>query len=481
MKRLSVVLLLLISILSLSACIDTPVSSTVQQNVIADPNNSSTTNIAAGSNFTGTATSTLGIADIQVSLKTDRNMTVYVQQSPDGTHWDIQDHYDYIYSLGGDSWDTKAVNSYYRVIVVNVNGGATSYFRLQSAMLPIGEPLPRSLSDTARLKTQTTITDEYGFEAENTPFNELRTAQSVKLAGGIFIGTIVDPNFWTVNTTANGSAYQDVRTATTGGELTLSTNTTANGAARIASQRRGRFVAGNSNYYKSVIHLPDSGTANNVRRWGLADYTTITSLTDGAYFQLSGTTFSVVTMRGGTANVTSSGSFNGNYGSMHSVDPNNSHTYEIYYSPYSVYFVIDGILLHTITISASPWTNSVNLYVYCDDVNSGGSVSNVIMHVRAASIHRLGPTYSAPKYVNISTGNTTVLKYSAGTLQTVTLNNPTNITITIYDNTVASGNVIAVIAPQPNSPPVTLTYGIDFSTGLTITTTGAINMTVVYE
>lgn len=453
----------------------------IQQDVVADPNNSSTANLLSSANFTGVATSTLGVSAIQVSLKTDQNMIVYVEQSPDGANWDIVDHFDYIYSLGGNSWTVQAVNSYARVVVVNTNGTATTYFRLQTALCPIVEAVPRAPSDNGRLRTQSMITDLYGNNAEITPENELRMSQSVKLAGGIFTGTVVDPNFWTTNTTANGSVFQDVRTATSGGELTLSTNTTANGASRISSVRRARYVAGNANYARMVVHFPDAGTANNVRRFGVADYSTITTITDGAYFQLSGTTFSVAVMRGGTANTTSDGAFNGNYGTHYHIDTNTSHVFEIYYTTFKVQFTIDGILLHEYVMAASPWANTVTLYLYADNVNSGGSTTNVIYHIRSFSIHRLGPTLSAPKYVHISTAATTICKYSSGTLQAVIINNPTNNAITIYDNTVGSGTVIAVINPGASAVPVALHYGIDFSTGLTIVTAGSPDITVVYE
>jgi hypothetical protein len=56
----------------------------IKQDVVADPNNSSVVNLAAAATFTGTSTSTLGVVGLQVSLKTDQNCTVYVDQSPDG-------------------------------------------------------------------------------------------------------------------------------------------------------------------------------------------------------------------------------------------------------------------------------------------------------------------------------------------------------------------------------------------------------------
>lgn len=67
------------------------------------------------------------------------------------------------------------------------------------------------------------------------------------------------------------------------------------------------------------------------------------------------------------------------------------------------------------------------------------------------------------------TGQTsdTKLKDGQGMLHTVTFNNPTATSvITIYDNTSASGTVIATITVPASPQPVTLTYDVNYYTGL---------------
>ena len=51
------------------------------QNVTADTNNSSTTNLAGLASFIGLPTSTMGVAGIQVGFRSDQNCTILVQQS----------------------------------------------------------------------------------------------------------------------------------------------------------------------------------------------------------------------------------------------------------------------------------------------------------------------------------------------------------------------------------------------------------------
>lgn len=74
----------------------------IQQDVIADTNNSSVANLSATQTFTGLATSTLGIVGIQVSLKTDQDCVVYIDQSPDGVNWDVVDSFLYYTLKGGN-------------------------------------------------------------------------------------------------------------------------------------------------------------------------------------------------------------------------------------------------------------------------------------------------------------------------------------------------------------------------------------------
>lgn len=81
-------------------------------------------------------------------------------------------------------------------------------------------------------------------------------------------------------------------------------------------------------------------------------------------------------------------------------------------------------------------------------------------------------------YTNISTATTTVVKSGSGVLGRITVNTTAAGTITIYDNTAGSGTKIATL---PASVAVgTYEYGVAFSTGLTIVTAGASDITVAY-
>ncbi len=89
----------------------------------------------------------------------------------------------------------------------------------------------------------------------------------------------------------------------------------------------------------------------------------------------------------------------------------------------------------------------------------------------------------AAKYLNIAGAATTVVKSGNGLLALIVVNKAVAAsTITIYDNTAASGTKIGTI-----THPATLTanqyaqpYMTQFSTGLTIVTSAADDITVVF-
>lgn len=109
-----------------------------------------------------------------------------------------------------------------------------------------------------------------------------------------------------------------------------------------------------------------------------------------------------------------------------------------------------------------------------------GLYGNPYMTVDAAGRNCIGLYYS---YANITTDTTTTVKSSAGVLHAITFNNPVATeTLTIYDNTAASGTKIGTVTVPASPQPVTLTYDVAFANGLTIVTaTAASDITVSYK
>jgi hypothetical protein len=443
----------------------------IVQDVKTSAGNSSTTNLAAGNSytFTGTSASTLGVAGIQVSLFADKNCIVKVQQSPDNANWDLSDTYYYTAS-GNFGVTIQAVSSYTRVIVTT-NSLTTTIFRLQTALCPIVEALPRSLDVNGNLKIANSV-DEYGFITENTPMGEERSVTPYRLVGAVFEGTTIDPNFWT--TAAAGTAA----TITQADAQILLTSGTSNAAAvTMYSVRRGRYIGGSSMRYRAVIQLGDTGTATNKRRWGIGYGATMPTITDGAWFQLDGTEFSVVTCKGTTE--TKVTAFNGNLGQY--TPPTTVTTFEIYWTNSKIWFVVGDTILHIVSASTATWTTTKNFHVFADSLNSGVLGASVTLAVRTATIARLGLALTQPTSKRFTTAATTVCKYGPGILHRIFIGDGRGTLITIYDNTAGSGTVIAGIFTPATANPYSLEMGIPFQTGLTIVSTGTWDCTVVYE
>lgn len=78
----------------------------------------------------------------------------------------------------------------------------------------------------------------------------------------------------------------------------------------------------------------------------------------------------------------------------------------------------------------------------------------------------------------ISTATTTTVKSGTGKLHSITLGETAAGAITIYENTAASGTIIAVL--KASIAEQTFVFDVRFTTGLTILTAGASKLTVSY-
>jgi hypothetical protein len=458
--------------------------SKLQQNVVVSAGNSSVAALGGGDTFTGpstlpTAQSTLGVAGIQVNLFTNQNCTVYVDQSMEGTNWDVTDTFSYYAALGGNSWTVQATASYVRVRITNLNASVqASPFRLQTALCPIVESIPRALSAAGNLKTAVNeIVGSYGTAVEATPQYALRVAESTRLVGTTF-GAVFDTNFWT-KTTNTGTSTSTVADDT----MTLQTNPTGSGSGNSAivnSKRTARYVSGKSNYCRLMIASPTT-VGENIKRWGVFD------ANNGYYFKWDGTTFYVGCRKGTSDTDVPSGSFNGKLGSTYTPTTNIT-VYEITWTNRTVWFLVGGIVLHSVTAASARLTNTTHLKVGLENTN-GANTNNNTLNCLVASINRNGHLVTQPTFTNINGVSTTyILKYGPGNLHSIVFNSmpTTSGTLNIYDGISAAGILIGAVKCQTSAQintPFSVDYkGLAFSDGLCIVTDGnPPNVTVIYE
>jgi hypothetical protein len=297
------------------------------------------------------------------------------------------------------------------------------------------------------------------------PNDEPATTNRTRLYGDTFGSGALDTLLWAATLVGTGTATEG------SGRLAMATGATANSSSIIRSTQVGRFLMGSSCTWLGEVRLGDTGTANNKRRWGCFD------ANDGLFFELNGTVLSAVARKGTVDTAVASTSWNG---TPFNVDTN-YHRYEIVYVGNYVAYLIDGVVRHTLDdASATERTNTQHYKTSFENVNSGGSTTNVSMFARGTALDRYGPDSSTPRYTNLTAAASTVLKTGPGRLHRVQINRlAIASTVKLWDNTSAAGTVIALI--DTTALRDTLIYELDFNTGLTVTLTGVPDVTVTWD
>lgn len=316
------------------------------------------------------------------------------------------------------------------------------------------------------------IDSQTGSAANVSAYGSLQTADLVRLIGGTFEGATLSSVRWDSVLLNGGTVPQS------GGVVTVSTNTTADGAASFYSDHVARFLAGSPNRFATHLRLTDTGVANNVRRWGAFD------ASNGLFFELNGTAFRVVSRKAGVDTAVPSGSFNG---AQPIIDTNN-HRWTIMYEPSGARFYqsdADGneVLLHHMTFATSLGVGTMHLKIGHQSVNSSGATTNAGFEVRGTSISRFGAVVAHANRHYTATAETVTLKSSPGNLREVVIGRKGSggATITLYDATTADAakiiDVIDVVNFQGAIP-----YDLDFHTGLTYTTSSGIaNAALIFD
>lgn len=209
-----------------------------------------------------------------------------------------------------------------------------------------------------------------------------------------YLADSIETTRWTV-TNANGGT-----STSASGEGLLQTSAAASGSTVMQSIEKVRYTPGISYLFGCEARINNS-IANNTKRFGL--FTGTTTPTDGYYFEFTGATptINVGASKASTPTVVASGSWARNATNPFTLDAN-FHRYEILIGGGHVFFIIDGIVRHILTLSVStPRVTSLILPVTITDVNASAAATNVSMGVTGVWVAKIGDVqdYELPHVV----------------------------------------------------------------------------------
>jgi len=519
-------------------------ATSIVQNILSDPLNTYTGTLAAGASYIGTASSTLGIAGIQMTFKADQNCTITIDQA------------------GLPIASTGTVQTAGTTALVGTSTKFTRDFIIGDQIFVTSETARtiNSITDDTHLTVSaaftttasgTAFTQYYWDIHDSTNYNPIidnfgQTFQAVGLFFRVRL-TNISPTTATSYTRmsialcpiveavpralsdagnlktavyeiADGSGntvgitpHHTLRTSQTfklagqkfgaavdtnfwtltsngtgsgnavsNGINTLSSGTATAGYSQTLSVRNARYAGGIPNLYRGQHRVPTLAVALNTRRFGA--FTVATRVPqDGFYFEITPAgALSVNCVRDTIVQSVSSGNFNGLL-NFFTLDTN-GHVYEIVYAFAQVDFLINGKVVHIFTPTTAPLTSDMDLPIVTQSINGASGVTSGVLENWFCGISRLGEEASSPKwFYNLGVNTGVQLKLGSGRLRGVTINTIANGGIVrLYDGTSAA-NPIALIKPTTANGGF-YQYDLDFYTGLwLVTVDNATDITVIYE
>ncbi len=452
-------------------------------NVVSTANSSSAV-LGAGAVFTGTSEDLLNYGEIKISVLASHPSAtdgLSIQQSSNGTNWDIVDNYT-IPANSGKPISVPRQARYFRIVYTN---GATlqTSFRLQTIFNAGGATKSSQRPSDAysnevdteqvwsfnsllnpdgswdRWKSQNTgignarVTQydgELGAPVGMTSLRDLTTAQRYTLWGDSLSDGIAAQ--WTQTTASGGTITSSA------GEGLIQTSANATGSAQITGPTVDYFP-GQVAWFNSAIRLGDTGSAGNIRRWGIFTVSGTTPQ-NGYYFELNGTTLNIVSATGGVATTVASTSWTKFTTAPFTLDTN-YHGYEIRFTANSALFYIDNVLRHTVSGTTTPLTTTLNFPITVTSVNTSGATNRVIA-VRNIGLGRFGTAPAAPHVIGYSTIHKDV-EYTTAQTGTAIWTPPTGKKFVVTDVTIATGGTTAGVVTlwQGASGDTTYSVGTD--------------------
>jgi len=478
-----------------------------QQSNVVDTQ-STTTPLGAGGSFVGSEfTELLDSACLSLGVFTDVDSAInglMIEWSSDGVNIDKTDQHKILANVGQEF--THGLNFKFFRIKFNNGPDPQTEFRLQIILSPVRrKPSSHRLNDPVTAEDDAELVrailageDEFNdfrnilatrfgrsgvalFDSQTdsplliTPSGQLNTGELVRLVGGNFVGgQPLLPHIWNQNFSGSGN------NVTLDGELELNTGTTANGASRLSTFRRARFITATFNLAHLAVSTPGFANANVLRRWGVFDPISDSLGNDGVFFENNSGAYSVVRVKNGQEEDRVSELF---FNAPNIFIKNNAvAVYEIYFNAGTIFFFQNRRLIHRMSSLDSAAYNSPHLRAGSIVENLNGNTVNNTLVSRGFATSRIGANSAIPEPFHITGSGIFIIKNTPAKLHRININDKGTgaSQITVFNNFTNSGEIIANLdtADVIGSVP----YDVELDIGLTVQGVGgSIDATIVFD
>lgn len=314
-----------------------------------------------------------------------------------------------------------------------------------------------------------------GFNAVVTPDGALKVGQVTNHVGGVFGTFPPSTEKWSSVVTNGGTV------AAAKGNLTIATNTTANGTASFQSVDVSRFIPANYQAHTCDIRMDSVTNTDNAMRFGA--FNPQDASATGLFWEFAGGEWNLCTLYNDITTKIPQSAWNGS-GAASFASDTMVHRYEIYFSPVAVLWWQDGDLIHTEQNSPAPYVDTLHLKTGFNNVNTNGNTTNNVMYCRNTSIYSVGSGQVFPPRASFKdSSGATLIQSGPGSLRRLIISRLSggSSSVTIYDSLTASGKVVAVVAVAKDDT-FNVEFNVVFSIGLVVShSSTGVNNTIIWD
>lgn len=493
-------------------------STSIVQNVLSDLNNvlmageGSPSNLAVNGVFAGTASSTLGVAGLQVNLNSDQNMTVYIDQSngivngfgtvaTNGTTTLVGSGTKFLRDLkvGDQIWVTGETVRVVTAIASDVSLTVSAAFSTTSSNLAFTH---YAWDITDQLNFYVGIGGQGWTIQATSAYVRVRLKNiGVALTTFIRLQTVLCPIVEAIPRAMSSEGNLKVGVYEVEGDLGVRQEVTPNNEVRTSSPVRlvGAIFPGSTlddNFWSTTLAGTNAGTvtqaggvlsvnANSgtatigssaaVQSLQSGRYTAgaalafqmvcrlpavtganvrrwgVFSTTDGFFFEHDGTNLSLVCRTGSSdSNRVASGAFNGVMGNSYVIPVDTAMTCKIIWTTRKTWFIINDQVIHTFTGSPTPLCSTFSLPVRAESNNANGNTNGPNSFTcRSGSIRRFGLPNTRPTWKN---------QHNANVAATVLKRSPGTLQRVVINACVNAGTVTLYDALTATNPIASLVF-----------------------